>query len=89
MTEEHQKLLRAMLDARLKFEDATEAHTRAWKAYLQAQADFTGKFASTDYPLGPFVVGTSLIEHDIRSEVWPPTEDVFSYRTVVRCPTSE
>lgn len=89
MTEEKQRLLRAMLDARRKFDAASEEQRLAWLAFLEAQTQFTGMFSSSDYPLGPFVVGEVLIEHEHCSDVWPPKDNVFTYRDVIRCPTSE
>jgi hypothetical protein len=89
MTQEHERLLRAMLEARKTADAASEEARRAWQAYLDAQTVFTGRFASTDYPLGPFVVGTVLIEHEEIAETWPPKRNVFNYRDVIRCPTSD
>ena len=89
MRDDHQKLLRAMLDARRAFEEANKEQSRTWGDYLDAQAAFVGKFAETDYPLGPFVVGTTLIAHKHTDVRWPPAIEVFDYTDVIRCPTSE
>ena len=89
MTAENERLLRAMLAAKLAYDSVTREQHRLWGAYMDAQAAFTGKFSSTQYPLGPFVVGETLIEHEEQSETWPPKTCVFGYRDVIRCPTSE
>lgn len=89
MNAEHQRLLRDMLEARREYDSATQVQSVAWRKYLDAQAAFTGKFSKTDYPLGPFVVGEILIEHEQYGDSWPPERNVFNYRDVIRCPTSE
>ena len=89
MTSDTERLLRAMLDAKRAYDAASDAQSRAWKAYLDAQTAFTGKFSGGDYPLGPFVVGTTLIEYENYTATWPPKDRVFSYTEVVRCPTSD
>lgn len=90
MREDHQVLLRAMLDAMRAHQAASAAERTAWKAYMEAQASFTGQFATSQHPLGPFVVGTMLIEHEPNfDDTWSPKDNVFSYSEVIRCPTSE
>lgn len=89
MNEEHQRLLREMLEAHRAHAAATAAQHRAWEAYLRAQSEFMGKFAKCDYPLGPFVVGDVLIEHEMYQDTWPPSRKVFDFSSVIRCPTSE
>ena len=89
MRDDHQKLLRAMLEAKRALDAATAAQNRAWEDYLAAQASFTGKFAQSDHPLGPFVVGDVLVEDRWDGDQWPPTRKVFDYRPVVRCYTGD
>ena len=89
MTEHKQKLLRAMMDARRKYEETNEVQRLAWRSYLEAQSAFLGQFAKSDYPIGPFVCGDVLIEHASPDIEWPPSTTVFEYRGVMRCPTSD
>jgi len=89
MNLEHQRQLRAMLAARREYEAATKAQMDSWAKYLEAQAAFMGHFSQNDYPVGPFVVGETLIEHDNIEAKWPQRETIFSFREVIRCPTSD
>lgn len=90
MGPDKESALLAMIEARKEYDAAQEVSNRAWQKFLTAQGNFTGKFAKSDYPLGPFVIGTTLMEHrQSHDSEWPPTEDVFRYTEVIRCPTSE
>ena len=81
--------LRAMLAAWNAVRAASDELRAKQKAYIDAQSAFTGKFSQNEWPLGPFVVGETLVEHRPTDESWPQQSDQFRYSKVIRCPTSE